>query len=121
MSESWWEYVQRVSGHALQTEIADRVEINQGTVSRWKSGESVRPISVAAFARAYDRPVLEAFVAAGFLTTADISAQPRTLEPDWDLVEEQAQKAFMGNPTVVDYNDFEAGFKAGYLACRRQA
>jgi len=37
------------------------------------------PVPVAAFARAYHRPVLEAFIAAGFLTAQEAGEQPTAL------------------------------------------
>jgi hypothetical protein len=64
---TWWEYVQRIAGTASPSEISRRTGIGQSSVGRWGSS-SPKPESVAAFARAYERPVLEAFVAAGFLT-----------------------------------------------------
>lgn len=55
-----------------QQAIASRAGINQTTVSRWLNGSAppTNPDKVAAFARAYPNhtTVLEAFVAAGFLT-----------------------------------------------------
>ncbi len=66
---AWWDYVQQVSGGASQVDIAKKVDISSATVSRWKTNDAAGdPAPVAAFARAYGHPVLEAFVAAGFLT-----------------------------------------------------
>lgn len=63
---SWWSYVQRVSRDASQQAIAERTGIGQSSVGRWKTSEP-KPGNVRAFALSYGRPVLEAFVAAGFL------------------------------------------------------
>lgn len=71
---SWTEYVRSVVGtNERQVDIARRSGLDQTTVSRWLNAEtrSITPSSVAKFARAYDRPVLEAFVVAGFLTQAE--------------------------------------------------
>lgn len=77
---NWWMYVTRVSEGALQKEIAARAGVEQSTVSRWKRGGSVPdPVPVAAFARAYHRPVLEAFIAAGFLTAKEAGERPLAL------------------------------------------
>lgn len=77
---NWWMYVTRVSEGALQKEIAARAGVEQSTVSRWKRGGSVPdPVPVAAFARAYHRPVLEAFIAAGFLTAQEAGERPTAL------------------------------------------
>src|SRR4051794_24753341 len=68
---SWTEYVMTIiEPGERQIDIARRTGIDQTTVSRWLNGESraITPASVSKFARGYGRPVLEAFVVAGFLT-----------------------------------------------------
>lgn len=80
----WREYVQRVIGEDSQSEVSRRTGIDQATVSRWLSaerataGRQITSQKVAAFARGYHRPVLEAFVVAGFLTAdeAGMTASP---------------------------------------------
>lgn len=69
---TWAEYVERITRGASQTAIAERAGLSQSAVNRWRSA-TPKPETVAALARAYDRPVLEAFVAAGFLTKEDAS------------------------------------------------
>lgn len=64
---TWWEYVQRIAKTNSPSEIGRRTGIGQSSIGRWDSS-SPKPESVAAFARAYGRPVLEAFIEAGFLT-----------------------------------------------------
>lgn len=64
---TWWEYVQRIAGTASPSEISRKTGIGQSSIGRWGSS-SPKPESIATFAEAYGRPVLEAFVAAGFLT-----------------------------------------------------
>lgn len=64
---SWWEYVEQISGGISQSAIGERMGMSQSAVGRWKTS-SPTPAAVAGFARAFNRPVLEAFVAAGFLT-----------------------------------------------------
>ena len=79
MAMTWWQYVEEVSGGATQDAIARTVgNITSPSVGRWKKSEP-KPSSVAAFARAYGRPVLEAFVAAGFLTDDDARTQVTTV------------------------------------------
>ena len=71
---TWWGYVQAVSGRATQAEIASRIGVTPPSVGRWRTG-GVDPRSAAAFARSYGHPVLEAFVAAGFLTEEEAEAE----------------------------------------------
>jgi transcriptional regulator with XRE-family HTH domain len=72
---TWWKYVLKTSGEASQVEIAQRVGISPASISRWKES-APKPENVAAFARAYNRPVLEAFVAAGFLSADEAKERP---------------------------------------------
>jgi len=69
--KKWWAYVQDVSGQASQTEIAKRLGMSQPGVNRW---EEIVPKteSVIAFARAYNRPILEAFLAAEYVSDEDV-------------------------------------------------
>jgi len=100
----WRTYVRRTAGDDIrQLTIAQRTGINQTTVSRWLSGErrAITPQSVTNFARGYDRPVLEAFVAAGLLSEADARVRvirPRTLDGFTveELLEEVAQRTRQG-------------------------
>lgn len=73
---SWWEYVQRIADTTRQRDIAERTGIDATNVTRWKSGQVPKAAMVAEFARAYERPVLEAFVAAGFLTPDEAKVRP---------------------------------------------
>lgn len=74
---SWQEYVRRTIGADQQKEAAEKAGLDQSAISRWlKTGTPGRAESVAAFARAYKRPVLEAFVAAGYMTSAEAKERP---------------------------------------------
>lgn len=86
---SWWSYVQRVTGDAQQKEIAEHSGVDQSTVSRWKNtGVAGKPERVRDFARAYGRPVLEAYIAAGFLTPEEAKARP-TIAPALDELSDE--------------------------------
>lgn len=75
---SWGRYVTEHSRGEVNRLIAAKVDVTESNVSRWKSGQTKAPAAdaVARFARAYGRPVLEAFIAAGFLTEAEAGAKP---------------------------------------------
>lgn len=73
---TWWEYVRTAANTEVQTVIAERSGIAQATISRWKLGkQAVDARSAIDFAHAFDRPSLEALVAAGFLTADEAQAQ----------------------------------------------
>ena len=72
MSEPWWSYVQRVSAHGTNKDIAEAAQMDASTVTRWKQGDTPRAETVVAFARAYQRSPQEALIAAGYLTEDDL-------------------------------------------------
>lgn len=85
---SWPQYVAYwIEDGERQVDVADRTGIDQTTISRWLAGErrSITSQSVAKFARGYNRPVLEAFVAAGFLSESEAGLQTSDM-PDWRKV-----------------------------------
>lgn len=73
---SWWTYVTRTSGTDSPKAMAVKTRIDGPHFSKWKNGVVPGPQIAATFARAYGRPVLEAFVAAGFLTPAEANERP---------------------------------------------
>lgn len=108
----WSGYVDSVTSDG-PTIIASRIGVSGPTVSRWW-GTTLRPRPehVAEFARKYGRPVLEAFLAAGFLTPKEADQQPSarpslaTLS-DEELLEEvrarmKGERAWHGKPRPED-------------------
>lgn len=73
---TWWMYVRKHCGGDTNTRIAELVGITPSSVGRWGKGSKPDPSQAAAFARAYGRPVLEAFIAAGFLTPEEARETP---------------------------------------------
>lgn len=80
---SWWAYVERVTGDDDGVTIAGKLQVNQSTVSRWRTSDTPGKVeNVVALARAYGRPVLEALLAAEFLTEQEARVRPRAA-PDY--------------------------------------
>lgn len=73
---SWWRYVVQTSGTESPKAMQNATQIDGPNFSKWKTGQIPRAETVAKFARAYRRPVLEAFVAAGFLTPEEAKVRP---------------------------------------------
>ena len=98
---SWWTYVTRISGTESPKVMASRTGIDAPNFSKWKGGQIPGPQIAATFARAYGRPVLEAFVAADFLTAAEAKERP-TAAPslsslsEVDLLEEVLKRMKQG-------------------------
>lgn len=91
MSDTTWSrYVRRTSGNASGSEIEKKTGIGQSTVSRWFSGTVPTPAHAAKFAQSYGGNVLEAFVAAGFLTPDEAGVPPRAEIDFYTLVDEDS-------------------------------
>jgi transcriptional regulator with XRE-family HTH domain len=73
-TESFWEYVTRIAGDQQNREIAQSIGVDASAISRWRAGEQPRVKTVIAFARGYQRPAVEALIAAGYLEMADAFA-----------------------------------------------
>lgn len=73
-TESFWEYVVRITAYGQNRDIASLVGVDPSAISRWKAGDQPRFQSVVAFARAYQRPTIEALIAAGYLEITDAFA-----------------------------------------------
>lgn len=73
---SWWAYVTRTSGTDAPKSMTAVTGIDGPNFSRWKNGHIPKVEMVVQFARAYGRPVLEAFVAAGFITPEEAKVRP---------------------------------------------
>ena len=72
--ESFWEYVSRVTDRATNREIAAFIGVDSSAISRWKTGEQPAFKNALSFARAFNRPAVEALVAAGYLEVSDAFA-----------------------------------------------
>lgn len=89
---TWRQYLETLTAGESASAVARRIGVDQSTVSRWRRGTTggVTAERAAELARAYGRPVLEALVAAGFLSPDEAGTAPAprpTLEPfsDHDL------------------------------------
>jgi hypothetical protein len=75
--ESWWEYVQRVSGKTQQNLIAADLaaagtRIDPSTVNRWANGQRPSADHAAAFSRAYGKKAAGGLLIAGYLKEDDM-------------------------------------------------
>lgn len=111
---TWWSYVKSVARDDTNATIAKKVGVSAPSVSRWQGKNSADPATAAAFARAYDRPVLEAFIAAGFLTSNEAGEQPTaplslaSLTAD-ELLDEVRRRMTGGSHGVADLDQKSAG------------
>lgn len=98
---NWNDYVARVAEGETQTTIAAKLGVSGPTVSRWRKF-GPRPENVSTFARVYGRPVLEAFIAAGYITAEEANETPtaapnlNSLSND-ELVQELARRLKEGD------------------------
>lgn len=104
----WTMYVLSViDADERQIDVARRTGIDQTTVGRWLNGDvkAITSQNVAKFARAYDRPVLEAFVVAGFLTEYEAGIKRSDIVQwervsDDELVRELQRRLLVGGEAV---------------------
>lgn len=98
---TWWDYVMSVTGGATHEVVARAAGVTPPSVTRWKT-YTPKPETVSTFAKAYERPVLEAFVAAGFLTPAEAGERPteRPSLATWsdDELLDEVRKRLKGEP-----------------------
>lgn len=106
MTETWWQYVERVTGGASQVVIAAATGVDKTTVWRWKADKAKpRPEVAIQLARAYQRPIAEALAAAGTITPEEagvteviVKMGPSELDDD-DLIREVRRRMTRhGNP-----------------------
>ena len=84
--DDWSRYVHALTRGEPQDAVGRKAGVNGSTVHRWRNGSRPgRPAEVAALAVAYGGNVLEAFVAAGYLTAEQAGVPPKA-PPDWDTV-----------------------------------
>lgn len=90
MTESWWEYLMRVTSHASRSEVANAAGVDPASVSRWKTGRNTPSADrVIAVARHYGRNPIEALVAAGYLDPTEVDATVEVAEGTAGLTNEQ--------------------------------
>lgn len=72
-TETWPEYLRRISGGQTQAQIAERIGIGRLSVCNWLHGKT-RPKAetVIMVARVYGRSPIEALLAAGYLEAGEI-------------------------------------------------
>ena len=70
--ETWWAYVMRIANNAPQKDIAQKAGVDGSSVSRWKEGVTPKGEAVVAFARAYERPPIEALITAGYIRPDEV-------------------------------------------------
>jgi len=76
-SSNWWKYLEPILQGQSFSEAAKIVGINSSNFTRWKKGARADPDLVVKIARAYNRNVLEARVAADFITEEEAGLKER--------------------------------------------
>lgn len=70
----WNYYLDNLTGHPKDNQIAAAAQLAPSTISRWRSGQAPHPSHAVAVARAFGGHPLGALVAAGYLTNDDLDA-----------------------------------------------
>lgn len=75
-TETWGEYLRRITGGATQTQIAERIGIGRLSVCNWLHGKTQpKAETVITVARALGRPPVEALIVASYLAAEEATAQ----------------------------------------------
>jgi len=90
MTETWPEYLRRITGGQTQAQIAERIGIGRLSVCNWLHGKTKPKAETAiTVARAYHRPPTEALLAASYLNhdeldqPVNIRTSLRDRETEW--------------------------------------
>ena len=70
----WWAYLSKLMGNETATEAAKKSGISSSNFTRWKKGANADPEFVVKIARAYNANVLDALVAAEFITEKEAAS-----------------------------------------------
>ncbi len=89
MTETWPEYLRRISAGQTQGQMAETIGVGRLSVCNWLHGKN-RPKAetVIAVARVYGRPPIEALVAAAYVSAdevrlpIDVRASPRVMSAE---------------------------------------
>lgn len=68
---TWWSYLRGITNGASNVEVARKVGFHESNMSKWSKGSKPDFEFVVKIAHAYRVNVLEALVAAGYLSEAD--------------------------------------------------
>lgn len=73
----WWAFVSRYMAlrKMNSTQVAERAGFNKSRMTDWSDGKAVSPKLARDTAKALNAPVLDAFVAAGYLEPEDTNAE----------------------------------------------
>lgn len=73
MTETWPEYLRRITAGQTQGQIAEKVGIGRLSVCHWLHGKTrPKPETAIAVARVYGRSPIEALLAAGYLDPGEV-------------------------------------------------
>lgn len=90
MTETWPEYLRRITGGQTQSQIAERIGVGRLSVCHWLHGKTrPKPETAIAVARVYDRSPIEALLAAGYLDPAEVRLPVDTRSSPQDLPAEE--------------------------------
>lgn len=107
-STRWWKYITGIIGDSTYSEAATKAGFDKSAFTRWKKGARADPDFVVKVARAYNANVLEALVAAEFITEEEaklVEVAPRLslrLATDEQLTDELLRRLKLLDTAPVD-------------------
>jgi transcriptional regulator with XRE-family HTH domain len=86
----WWDYVTRIAGTDEHIAIAAKSGIGTSVLSRWSHGtHDPSAQMVVTFARAYNRPPVEALTVAGYITANEAAEAIEITKPTSSLTNDE--------------------------------
>ena len=90
MTETWPEYLRRITAGQTQTKIAECIGLGRLSVCHWLHGKTrPKPETAIMVARVYGRSPIEALLAAGYLNPAEVRLPVDTRRSPRDLPAEE--------------------------------
>lgn len=110
----WWTYLSDLMGEDTPTVAARKAGISASNFTRWKQGARADPDFVVKIARAYEASVLEALVAADFITEEEAGRDRNSSLADLRKVARYAKDASLNAASAAirleaALNEIQAG------------
>lgn len=98
-------YIEQITGQSSIRQIATAIGLPQTTLNyQWRG--NIQPSTLAAICRAYNAPILPAFVMAGYITEEDAASVSTVRDiktaTDEELAEEVLRRMSAGRNTVLE-------------------
>jgi len=108
MTETWPEYLRRITAGQTQIQIAEQTGIGRLSVCHWLHGKTrPKPETAIVVARVYGRSPIEALLAAGYLNPAEVRLPIETRCSPRDLPAEEVAAEVRRRLLELEYSGLD--------------